>query len=514
MRDFSDQLAEARKRLGRRRAVPARSTSCGLAARSLETEASRPDLWDDAELAKRSPASWPAVSDDLELLRRRLVGAARRRRDAPRAGPRESTTPARAEIEAALDVARPRASPSSSCAALFTGEHDEHDAHRASIQSGEGGADAQDWAEMLLPDVRRAGPSAAGFDVELEESSPPGSEAGISSVDVRREGPLRLRATCSAERGVHRLVRMARSTPRASARPRSPPLKVVPCSSRTSPDDRDRRVGHLRIDVFRSSGAGGQHVNVTSTRRCASPTCPPASSSSCQNERVQLQNKDQGHGRCSRPSWPSWSARAPGASSTPSAASSSSVGFGSQIRTYVMQPYQMVKDLRTEHEAGNVDGVLDGDLDAVHGGLPPAGAEPRTRDVAQLPRRHGAADAGLHREPGPSTGPCMIKLENVSKVYKGEVVGALHDASVEVQKGEFVFLVGPSGSGKSTFLRLRQPARRRPSTGRIFVGRQGHRRRCRRGRSRTCAATSAASSRTSSCCRTRPCTRTWPSPSR
>ena len=122
-------------------------------------------------------------------------------------------------------------------------------------------------------------------------------------------------------------------------------------------DDKD-----LRIDTYRSSGAGGQHVNVTDS--AVRITHLPTGIVVSLPERAQpAPEQGQGHADPARPSWPISSARSARPSWTASAGETKRVDFGSQIRSYVLQPYQMVKDLRTEHEVGNVDGVLDGDLD-------------------------------------------------------------------------------------------------------------------------------------------------------
>ena len=227
------------------------------------------------------------------------------------------------------------------------------------------------------------------------------------------------------------------------------------------------------MDVFHASGAGGQHINKTSSA-VRLTHLPTGIVVSCQVERSQFQNRDRAMAMLKarladleRQKREDELAGIRGEQQR--------VGFGSQIRSYVMQPYQMVKDLRTEHEAGNVQGVLDGDLDPfMEAYLQWRRATVRlTASAAALrnliatfsaPTRWVPRTAQRALVPSP---PPMIKLESVSKIYKGDVT-ALSDASVDIEKGEFVFLVGASGSGKSTFLRLVNKEEE-PERGRIFV---------------------------------------------
>ncbi|HEX7443639.1 MAG TPA: peptide chain release factor 2, partial [Acidimicrobiales bacterium] len=224
------------------------------------------------------------------------------------------------------------------------------------IQSGEGGADAQDWANMLLRMYLRWA-ERRGFDVELDEVSP-GSEAGISSATFLVNGRHaygRLRS----EHGVHRLVRISPFNSQGKRQTAFAALKVTPFLDDVPDIEIDEK--DLRVDTYRSSGAGGQHVNVTDSavRLTHLPTGVVVS---CQNERSQHQNKDRAMqilkaklAELQREEREQELSGIRGEQRT--------VGFGSQIRSYVLQPYQMVKDLRDDHETGNVEAVLDGDLD-------------------------------------------------------------------------------------------------------------------------------------------------------
>ena len=233
---------------------------------------------------------------------------------------------------------------------------------------------------------------------------------------------------------------------------------------------------------------------------------------SCQNERSQLQNKASAmvvlQAKLLERRRQEEQARMDALKDTGSS-------WGNQMRSYVLHPYQMVKDLRTEHEVGNPTAVLDGDIDGfIEAGDPLAApADGRVRSVTS---RVAAALRG--RVARPPTGDralastAVIRLERVTKVYAKSTRPALNGVSVEVERGEFVFLIGPSGSGKSTFLRLllREDI---PTRGTITIADLTSRS-CRAAASPSCASASAASSRTSGCCRTRPCTATSPSRSR
>jgi peptide chain release factor 2 len=197
-----------------------------------------------------------------------------------------------------------------------------------------------------------------GFEVE-EESSTPGSEAGLSSVEFLVKGRYAY-GYLQAERGVHRLVRMSPFNAQGKRQTAFAALGVVPMlhegDVNIEIDEAD-----IKMDVFRASGAGGQHINKTSSA-VRLTHLPSGIIVSCQMERSQLQNRAKAMGMLKAKL--AEEERLKRVEELDDIRGEQQrVGFGSQIRSYVLQPYQMVKDLRTEHEAGNVQGVLDGDLD-------------------------------------------------------------------------------------------------------------------------------------------------------
>src|ERR671911_519433 len=239
---------------------------------------------------------------------------------------------------------------------MFSGEHDQRDA-LVSIQAGEGGVDAQDWAEMLLRMVTRWA-ERRGFDAELDDRTP-GTEAGISSAELIVNGRYAY-GYLQAERGVHRLVRISPFNAQGKRQTAFAALQVVPMldegDASVEIDEKD-----IKMDVFRASGAGGQHVNKTSSAVRLTHV-PTGIVVSCQLERSQFQNRDRAMAML-RAKLADLERQRREAELAGIRGEQQRVGFGSQIRSYVLQPYQMVKDLRSEHETGNVAAVLDGDLD-------------------------------------------------------------------------------------------------------------------------------------------------------
>ena len=238
---------------------------------------------------------------------------------------------------------------------LFSGPYDSGDA-LVTVNAGAGGTDAQDWAEMVLRMLMRWA-EARGFKVELLEVSE-GEEAGIKSATFRAEGENAY-GLFGAERGVHRLVRLS---PFDSAHRRQTSFAgvevapVVQDSGEVEINDDD-----LQVDTYRASGAGGQHVNKTDSavRITHRPTGIVVQ---CQNERSQSSNRATAMAMLTAKLLER-KERERQEEIAKEKGEAQDVNFGSQIRSYVLHPYTMVKDHRTGHEMGDVQRVLDGDLD-------------------------------------------------------------------------------------------------------------------------------------------------------
>jgi len=353
MRDFSDDLSALRKRLdeaeGYLRIADLRANQA-----QLEVEASRPDLWDDADNARKVTGELSELMGDIEL----FDAFARDLDDVETLAElarEESDESVEGEVAAAIaDLDRRFAA--LELRALFTGEWDEYDAV-CSINSGAGGADAQDWAEMMLRMYRRWA-EARGFEFELEEVTA-GNEAGISSATFEVKGKHAY-GLLRSEKGSHRLVRIGPFNSQGKRQTAFSAMAVVPLieedNSEIVIDDKD-----LRVDVYRSSGAGGQHVNVTDSA-VRLTHLPTGIVVSCQNQRSQHQNKDKAM-QVLKAKLADLERQQRAADLEQIAGAKSDIDFGTQIRSYVIHPYQMVKDLRSGYESGNPDQVLDGALD-------------------------------------------------------------------------------------------------------------------------------------------------------
>ncbi len=353
MQDFTDQISAIAARLDEASGY-LRIDELKMRQPQLEAEASRPDLWDDQEKARKVTSELSAVNEDLELYDRlrgevddleTLHMMAREEND-------ESLESEIAEqatsLETVLDELEMRS--------LFTGEFDERDAV-CQIKSGEGGTDAQDWAEMLMRMYNRWA-DKRGFDVEILAVSE-GTEAGLSNVEFVLKG-RHAYGLMQAEHGVHRLVRISPFNNEGKRQTAFSAVQVAPFFEEVSEeieiDEKD-----LRIDTYRSSGAGGQHVNVTDSA-VRITHLPTGLVTACQNERSQHQNKDRAM-KMMAAKLLDLERKKREEEIAGITGEQQNVGFGSQIRSYVMQPYQMVKDLRSEHETAQVDSVLGGDIE-------------------------------------------------------------------------------------------------------------------------------------------------------
>lgn len=238
---------------------------------------------------------------------------------------------------------------------LLSGETDANNAI-CSIQSGAGGTDAQDFAQMLLRMYLRWA-ERKGFKVELIDEQP-GSEAGIKSATFRVEGEYAY-GLLATEAGVHRLVRISPFNSGGSRETSFASMFVSPEIDEdieVNIEDKD-----LRIDTYRSSGAGGQHVNVTDSA-VRITHIPSGIVVTCQNQRSQIQNRAVAMQVLRSKLYElELEKRREGAAELE--ASKQDISFGSQIRNYVLHPYRLVKDTRTKYEVSDVDAVLDGDID-------------------------------------------------------------------------------------------------------------------------------------------------------
>jgi peptide chain release factor 2 len=238
---------------------------------------------------------------------------------------------------------------------LFQGRYDAGGAV-VSVHSGAGGTDSQDWAEMLLRMYLRWA-ERRGFDVELTDASP-GEEAGLKSATflVRGENAYGL---FSAEKGVHRLVRLS---PFDAAHRRHTSFALVEVSPLVEDDvDVELDDSDLRIETYRASGAGGQHVNKTDSA-VRITHIPTKTVVQCQNERSQSSNKQTAM-KLLRSKLVELEEQRRREELAREKGEAQDVAWGSQIRSYVLHPYTMVKDHRTGYEMGDANRVLDGDLD-------------------------------------------------------------------------------------------------------------------------------------------------------
>ncbi len=323
-------------------------------ADELEKAASAPDLWEDPPRAQDLTTRLARLRSEAErydALARRLADA----RAMDELLSEEDDRDLQAELRRLLESLE-RDVDRLELESLLGGEYDDNDAV-ASIHAGAGGTESQDWAEMLLRMYLRWA-ERRGFRVELDEVLP-GEEAGIKSATFILSGPHAY-GLLSAERGVHRLVRISPFDASRRRHTSFASLDVIPLLEE---EDVDIEIDpkDLRIDTYRSSSAGGQHVNVTDSA-VRITHLPTGITAACQNERSQMQNRAVAM-RILKARLAELMRREHQQKIENLRGERRDIEFGSQIRSYVLHPYQLVKDHRTDLEIGDVNRVLDGDPD-------------------------------------------------------------------------------------------------------------------------------------------------------
>jgi peptide chain release factor 2 len=353
LRDLIDELAGMRKRLTEAERY-LRLDEKRTRASDLEKEMGRPDLWDDPAVGRAVTTEYNSITADIGL----LEGIDAKLSDAEtltEMAVEEDDTSVESELRASA-AAIARELDQLEVLTLFAGEYDERDAV-CDVHAGAGGTDAQDWAQMLLRMYQRWA-EGHGFEFEIDEITE-GQEAGILSASFIVKGRYAY-GWLSSEQGTHRLVRISPFDSQARRQTSFASLQVVPfledLSHEVQIDDKD-----LRIDTYRSSGAGGQHVNVTDSA-VRITHLPTGIVVSCQNERSQMQNKARAM-QVLAAKLAEKQREERQAELEQIAGPTTQAAWGTQIRSYVQAPYQLVKDLRTEYETGNPQAVLDGDLD-------------------------------------------------------------------------------------------------------------------------------------------------------
>jgi peptide chain release factor 2 len=323
----------------------------------LNARVEDPTLWDKPEEAQAVMRERTRLSGQIEAVReieRGLNDAVEFAELADLEGDEESLEEARASLRALKDRAA-----RAELEALLSGEADSNDAY-VEINSGAGGTESADWASMLLRMYSRWA-NAHGYQVDFIEETP-GEQAGIKSATLQVKGPNAY-GWLKTEAGVHRLVRISPYDSNARRHTSFASVWVYPVV-----DDAieiEINPADVRTDTYRASGAGGQHVNKTDSA-VRLTHIPTGVAVACQAGRSQHQNREE--------AWKMLRARLyelelqkREAAQQALEDQKTDIGWGHQIRSYVLQPYQMVKDLRTDVETSDTQGVLDGDIDAFMG---------------------------------------------------------------------------------------------------------------------------------------------------
>ena len=350
MRDFTDDLRDLRRRVTEAHTY-LRIDDARVRLDDLTAEASRPDLWDDPDKARLVNTEMARVKEDVDLVDA-LDSRVSDLETLFELGREEDDD----SVEGEIASGRRRSSPSSISSSSV----------RCSPATTTNATRSAKCTPARAAPTRRTGPTCCcactrwaqqeGFEVELDERSE-GTEAGISSATFIVKGRYAY-GMLHGERGVHRLIRISPFDSNARRQTAFASLDVVPSIEQEEAPEID--VNDLRIDTYRSSGAGGQHVNVTDSA-VRITHLPTGVVVSCQNERSQLQNRAKAMQiLAARLAARQREERRKAMEEM--SGEKRDVAFGSQIRTYTLAPYQLVKDERTRYETGNVQAVLDGDL--------------------------------------------------------------------------------------------------------------------------------------------------------
>ena len=318
----------------------------------LEHEASDPHLWDDQARAQRVTSELSHTQGELrrvEELRQRLDDLPVMYELAAEEGGADDVAEADAELRKLREDIE-----AMEVRTLLSGEYDEREA-LVNIRSGAGGVDAADWAEMLMRMYMRWA-EQHNYPVEVFDTSY-AEEAGIKSATFAVHAPFAY-GTLSVEQGTHRLVRISPFDNQGRRQTSFAEVEVLPVTETT--DHIDIPETDVRVDVYRSSGPGGQSVNTTDSA-VRLTHIPTGIVVTCQNEKSQLQNKVSAMRVLQAKLLER--KRLEERAEMDALKGDGGSSWGNQMRSYVLQPYQMVKDLRTDYEVGNPAAVLDGDID-------------------------------------------------------------------------------------------------------------------------------------------------------
>ncbi|MFT8895541.1 MAG: peptide chain release factor 2 [Acetobacter sp.] len=319
----------------------------------LNNRAEDPDLWNDAEAAQKMMRERTLLANQIEGVQNlenevedtlELISMAEEEGDADMVADGMKT------LNRLAEEAKRRETES-----LLSGEADSNDCY-LEVNAGAGGTEAQDWAEMLLRMYSRWA-EAHGYKLTMIESSE-GEQAGLKSATIQVSGPNAY-GWLKTEAGVHRLVRISPFDAAARRQTSFASVWVFPVVDDTI--EIEINEADLKVDTFRASGAGGQHVNKTESAIRITHV-PTGIIVACQTDRSQHRNRATAMGMLKARMYEAELQRREAAAAQTEAAKTD-IGWGHQIRSYVLAPYQMVKDLRTNVEKGNPDAVLDGDLD-------------------------------------------------------------------------------------------------------------------------------------------------------